>query len=247
MNLLVWIVVVLALMLLWALFVRWVLANPRGDFLTGLIYRGMQLHSLLVHRLRVTGREHIPCGSGPAGPDVAAGPLLIIANHTAGVDPSLIQASLRFEVRWMMAKDMMLKKADFFWEYARIIAVDRGGRDLGAAREAIRHLKQKGVIGIFPEGGIERPPRTLIPFLPGVGLIVAKSGAPVLPVLIEDTPPCKTAWGSLYTPGRAKITFLPMMQFDPKTSPDEITRQLQRVYEERTGWPMGERTPLTQE
>jgi 1-acyl-sn-glycerol-3-phosphate acyltransferase len=247
MNVYAWIFVVLAVMLVWAFFVRWVEANPRGDFLTGLIYRGMQLHSRLLHRLRVEGRENIPCGSGRAGPDVSAGPLLIIANHTAGVDPSLIQASLRFEVRWMMAKDMMLKDVDFFWDYARIIAVDRGGRDLGAAREAIRHLKQKGVIGIFPEGGIERPPRRLIPFLPGVGLIVAKSGAPVVPVLIEDTPPCPTAWGSLYTPGRAKISFLPMMRFDAKTSPEAITRELQRVFEDRTGWPIGERTPVTQE
>lgn len=115
-----------------------------------------------VHRLRVLGAEHIPDGRH-------AGPLLIVANHTAGVDPLLVQSACPFFVRWMMADDMQINGLNWFWRWVQVIGVDRNGREIAAAREAIRHLQDRGVIGIFPEGTLERPARHILPFLPGSG------------------------------------------------------------------------------
>src|SRR5690606_15597843 len=111
-----------------------------------------------------------------------AGPLIVVANHTAGVDPILTSAACPFQIRWIMAQDMRLPWLNWFWRWQRVIFVSRTGRDRGSVREALAHLKDGGVIGIFPEGGLERPPRQILPFRRGVGLLIAKAGVPVLPV-----------------------------------------------------------------
>jgi 1-acyl-sn-glycerol-3-phosphate acyltransferase len=230
-----WIILSFLALLAWAFLVRWLLNNPRGDLFTGIFYRLMKLDAFVFHRLRVFGRENIP--------DLPArhpGPLIVVINHTAGIDPVLVQAALHFEVRWMMARDMMVPALKALWDWSGAIPVDRGGRDTGSARDAIRYVRSGHAIGIFPEGGIERPPRTLLPFHPGVGFIIAKTEASVLPVIVEGTPVCPNAWGSLYTRGRARVTFLPLRTY-AGLKPAEITAKLQQDYLDATGWPLGER------
>lgn len=222
---------VFGILLAWAFFCAWIMDNPRGDVDIGLAWRILQIYSFLVHRLRVLGREHRPDSSRP-------GPLIVVVNHTAGVDPILIQAACPFEIRWMMAADMRLPTFEWFWSWIRIISVEREGREIAAAREAIRHVRAGGVLGIFPEGGIERPVRRLLPFSPGVGFIIAKTGAPVLPAIIEGTPDAEPAWASLWRFSRSSITFYPAIRYqDTGLSPAEIAADLHRRFEEWTGWP----------
>ena len=207
--------------------------NPRQDAEYGLGLAFVQVYVRLVHRLRVRGRV----------PDREAGRgMLVVVNHTAGVDPVLVQAVCPFEIRWMMARDMMIPSMNRWWRWLDVIPVDRGeqgkpGSDATAAKEAIRHLRAGGTVGVFPEGGIERPPRTLRPFAPGIGLLVRMTKARVLPVIIEDTPITDSAWGSLTTPSASKITVLPVFESaDAKKSPEEITRVIQGLFERATGW-----------
>lgn len=214
----------------WALFCRWLLTNPRQEPLVGLIYRGMQAYVALLHRVRYEGLNHVPRGVSP-------GPLVVVCNHTAGIDPLLVQAACEFEVRWMMANDMRLPRFEPFWRFARIIGVDRQGRDTTSAREAIRHLKAGGVIGVFPEGGIERPPETLRPFFSGVGLIVSRSKAPVLPVWIRGTPQVDRAWESLWTQSAARVTFGPIMRPGAGEGPEEVTQAVRAWFRDVSGWP----------
>lgn len=238
--------------LLWALAAHALLRNPRRDPAYGLGLFLTRLYVRLVHRLEVVGRENIPDAQShdavAPGPTVGAagGPLVVMVNHTAGVDPVLVQAACPFEIRWMMAKDMMLPALNAWWRWIRIIPVERAGdgvagSDPTAAREALSHLMGGGVVGVFPEGGIERPARTLRPFMPGVGLLVKRAKARVLPVILEFTPQTSSAWGSLLRTSRSRITFLPVV--DPhlpaagKVRAEEITQQLFELYVKATGWP----------
>lgn len=225
-----WFILTCPAVLAWALVCRWLLHSPRQEPLVGLIYRGMQAYVRLLHRVRYEGLSEVPRGVG-------AGPLVVVCNHTAGIDPLLVQAACEFEVRWMMANDMRLPRFEPFWQFARIIGVDRQGRDTTSAREAIRHLKAGGVVGVFPEGGIERPPETLRPFYSGVGLIVSRSKAPVLPVWIRGTPQVDRAWESLWTPSRARVTFGPIMRPEANEGPEEITRSVRAWFKQVSGWP----------
>lgn len=228
-----------------ALIARPLMDNPRGDIVTGIVYVTNRLYVRVVHRLRVTGLEHVPPSRTPP-----PGPLVVVANHTSGVDPMLIQSALAFEVRFMMARDMQPAILEPLWTWIGVISVDRAAPhgDTRAAREAIRFLQStgevgpngvvhSGVIGIFPEGGIERPRRQVLPFLPGIGLLIHKTGARVLPVIIDGGPDSRTAWGSLVTRSRATVRFLPMIDYSHSgLRPAEIAGDLQRRFLEATGW-----------
>jgi 1-acyl-sn-glycerol-3-phosphate acyltransferase len=209
--------------------------NPRG---AGAIPAGMywtlsRWYAHAVHRLRAQGQEGLRRQRRP-------GPLIIVVNHTAGVDPVLVQSSCDFEIRWVMARDMSTPAMEAFWEYGRIIFVDRKKGGTAGTREIIAHLKEGGVIGIFPEGAIERPARTLLPFAAGVGFVVRRTGAPVLPAVVEGTPAgLPTAWSSLVRTSRSRVTFHDLIDYSgTRLSAEEITADLQRRYQEWTGWPV---------
>jgi 1-acyl-sn-glycerol-3-phosphate acyltransferase len=155
-----------------------------------------------------------------------AGPLLVVCNHTAGVDPLLVQSACSFFVRWMMGKDMRLAWLRDVWDWLDIIDVDRKGRDTRAARVALRALRDRCVVGIFPEGRIERPRGRLLPFQPGLGLIVKSSGAPVLPVFIRGTPDAPTAWGSLSRRSSSVVRFGSLLRFESDDA-GAITREIE--------------------
>src|SRR5690606_28478224 len=84
---------------LFALGARTLLNNPRAEPLAGLALVFIRLYARFFHALRVEGGEHVPRSLHP-------GPLILVCNHTAGVDPLLVQAAVPFEIRWMMARDM---------------------------------------------------------------------------------------------------------------------------------------------
>jgi 1-acyl-sn-glycerol-3-phosphate acyltransferase len=160
-----WVIAVAVVLLAWAAACRRLLDNPRQDVEAGLILNAVGLFVRVVHRLRVEGRENVPAGRQP-------GPLLVVANHTAGVDPLLVQAACPFEIRWMMASDMRLVVGEPLWRWARVIFTASDPGQVAAAREAMRHLQSGGVLGIFPEGGLERPARRILPFRPVIGMLI---------------------------------------------------------------------------
>lgn len=244
--------------LAWALlaaFSRWLLAPGLrdGDLPACATYRLFQVYSRLVHRLHIEGGEHL-AGRSANRPSPTGRPLLVVSNHTAGVDPMLIQAAVPFEVRWVMAQDMRAPALHWLWEFGRIIFVerDRGADEpvrVSGWRDALRHLKRGGVLGVFPEGYIERPARRVLPFGEGVGLLVARTGAEVLPVIVEGTPQSPTAWGSLARRSHSRVRLLPPMTFEPdepgdKPSPARITRALREVFLQATGWPANDQPPV---
>lgn len=214
-----------------ALFSRAVMRGPREDVLTGVASLVSRAYCRVVHGLRVEGLENVP-REFPGG-------LVVVANHTAGVDPLVVQAAVPFYVRWMMIESMMLPALAGLWEWLEVIPVSGGRRELASARTAIRAVTSGAALGIFPEGGIERPARTLLPFIPGVGLIIAKTGAPVLPVVIEGTPVSKSAWGSLLRFSRTRVRIMPVIRYDARgMKPEAIAGDLERKYGAWTGWPV---------
>lgn len=237
MDALSWFVTVAVVWSGWAILTNVAARGPRGDVLTDLATRITWVYARLAHNLRVEGAENIPRTNTP-------GPLVVVANHTAGVDPLLIQSVCPFFIRWMMARDMQLPALEIFWKWAEIIPVDREQRDSTSAREAIRHLAQGEVLGIFPEGMLERPAQELLPFVAGVGLIVHRSKAPVLPVIIDGTPQVDPAWSSLWRTSRSTLRFLPIIDYsDSELRPGAIAEDLRQRFAGWTGWPLNDTPP----
>lgn len=214
--------------LLWAGIARRLLANQRFEFEYATVLLLAQIYARVFHRLRVEGESLIPKSTDR--------PLVIVSNHTAGIDPLLIQTVCPFAIKWMMAKDMMLPALDGVWRWLGVISVERQARDTTSARAAIRALARGEVVGVFPEGRIERPPHHILPFHAGIGLIVAKSGALVLPVVVDGTPQTAKAWESLRVPSRSRIAFHAPIDYRNHNAA-AIADDLRARYIRWTGWP----------
>jgi 1-acyl-sn-glycerol-3-phosphate acyltransferase len=170
--------------------------------------------------------------------DDLGGPMIVVCNHTAGVDPILVSLSVPTKIRWMMAEDMRLRGMDWFWNWLGVIFVARNRHGRTGLRRARAHLDAGGVIGIFPEGRIERPARRLLPFAPGVGVLVQRSGARVLPVIIEGTPTeASNAWESLWMRSSTRVRVMKPIDYkDSGKGNAEIAKDLHERYERWTGW-----------
>lgn len=206
--------------------------NPRGDPMSGTAFVLLRVYCWAFHRLEVHGRQHIP-----ASPVIDGRSVMIVANHTAGLDPLLIQSALGFFVRWMMAADMQgpgwLKP---LWDFSGVILVQRhGATEIAGVREAVRELKRGQAVGVFPEGRLERERGKLEPFLDGVGLLIARTRPIVVPVTIRGTPHCRSSWRSLMIPSRSVIRFHEAIDYHTlKTRADRIAPDLEARFREWT-------------
>jgi 1-acyl-sn-glycerol-3-phosphate acyltransferase len=224
----------MALILLWRVtFQRWLASGPSSNAITGFLWLVVRAYTRVMHHTTYAGLELIPQTNRPGG-------LVVVSNHTGPIDPLLVQAACRFEIRWMMAADMMVPQLDWLWRRQRMIPVARDGTDTVPAREAIRHVRDGGVVGIFPEGGIVLPREEVRPFHQGVGLVIARTKAPVLLVWVSQTSHETSMGPALVTPSRARVQFVDLLEFPGKIDAAAVTRQLQQRLAEVSGWPIND-------
>jgi 1-acyl-sn-glycerol-3-phosphate acyltransferase len=185
------------------------------------ILAGNEFFTRLFHELCVLN----PCTLPPTGPAI------LVCNHTAGLDPLLLQSACPRLVVWMMAKeyyDIPLLRGLF--QRLQMIPVERSGRDLAATRAALRVLDQGRVLGVFPEGRIETQ-RQLLPFQTGVALLAARSGAPVYPAYLDGSQRGREMIPSLLRPCSATVAFGPRIELDAQIGDrdglDQATRQIE--------------------
>ena len=228
-------------MAFWLWFVYWFqpwLDRRCGDGpITGFLWITGKLYARLIHRVRYVGFENLP-------PELCFGsqkPVIVIANHTAGIDPVILQTGLHRHLRWFMWAGNMHPALDWAWKHEKMIPVKYGASDDAIAlRVATRHLRAGGALGIFPEGAIARPPKELRPFQPGVALLARLGKAPIAMFWIHDTPYTESAWGSLFQRSHSVIEFLGMKDFSRSKDPEGVAEQLRLIYAERSGWTLNE-------
>jgi len=113
-----------------------------------------------------------------------SGPLIIAVNHSSFVDPPLAGICSRRGV-YYLARKSLLKWPVFgpLFPAMNVIPVDRDGHDMTALREVIHKIREGNAVVLFPEG-TRSPDGRLQPARAGIGLVIAKTGAPVLPMRI---------------------------------------------------------------
>ena len=176
-----------------------------------------------LHRIRIEGFDEPEIREVLAG-----GPLLVVANHTCGLDPMLLQMPIPRRIRWMMWTGQMGIGLGWFWRHLAVLPVAQDGRDLTSVRTALRALRDGEAIGIFPEGGIERPPGVLQPFEPGLGVLASRSQAPVLLCLIEGTP-APRVFGSFIRPSRSVVKAVALLQVADGESSESVTQRVREA------------------
>ena len=112
------------------------------------------------------------------------GPAIMAANHQSYLDPPLIGITCRREL-YYLARKTLFKNKLFGSILSRVnsLPVDLSGADLTAVRTIINLLKQGHRTVIFPEGTRSLTGQ-IQPARPGIGMIIAKTLAPVVPMRI---------------------------------------------------------------
>jgi 1-acyl-sn-glycerol-3-phosphate acyltransferase len=131
---------------------------------------------------------------------------VIICNHTSGVDPCVIQLCTHRVVHWMVAREYY-SMFGLAWAFRAVeaIAVNRGGIDTAATKNAIRLAEQGGLVGLFPEGRVNTTEALLQPGRPGAALIALRARVKVIPIFVTGVPYNGTALGSLFMTGNARV------------------------------------------
>lgn len=112
------------------------------------------------------------------------GPMVVCAPHSALVDPILIMAvlTIRRYPRYLAKKELFsIPVVGAFLRWIGMIPVDRGNADISSIKAALKVLKEKGIIGIFPEGTRVREEHAS-EAKTGAVMLASRTGVPLLPV-----------------------------------------------------------------
>jgi 1-acyl-sn-glycerol-3-phosphate acyltransferase len=145
----------------------------------------MLIHT--IYRVRMSGEQHIP----------EEGAVIIAANHVSFVDPLILGGMIRRPVRFVMHHSIFkIPVLNFIFRTGKAIPIasrDDNPAILEAAYAQINQvMRDKDVLGIFPEGAITRDGE-IQPFKSGVCKITTEHGVPVVPVALCNL------WGSMFS------------------------------------------------
>ena len=121
------------------------------------------------------------------------GGYILACNHCSAIDPMIVCQGIRHHHIHFMAKAELFQipvlKTVIRWLNA--FPVDRGSGDMTAIETAKQVIRDKEILGIFPEGTRSKD-NSLLRFKSGLALIAQQTGAPVLPMSITYLNPKKS-------------------------------------------------------
>jgi 1-acyl-sn-glycerol-3-phosphate acyltransferase len=156
-------------------------------------YNLIKICGWVFFRRRVVHRERM----------INHGPVILASNHESYLDPPLV-GSVADRAIFFLARKTLLDGAFFGWLLPKlnVIPVDQEGGDRSALKALIRILKAGEGTLVFPEGERTSDGR-LRPALPGLGFVIAKTLAPVVPMRIFGA---REAWPR----GSGRVRFRPI-------------------------------------
>jgi long-chain acyl-CoA synthetase len=189
---------------------------------------------------KIRGREHL---------HGVAGPILVACNHVTYLDVGFVLAALPPRLRHKLAVSMdgenlaamrrPPKQKGFFraWieriSYVLVVSLfnvfplpRRSGY-----RESFAYageLTDRGEsILIFPEGELT-PDGEIAAFRPGVGVLAARLGVPVVPMRIDGLYAVRMADKSHAKPGTVRVSIGEPLRFEPSATAEEIAREIEQ-------------------
>ena len=116
-----------------------------------------------------------------------AGPVILASNHASFLDPPLVGSGVRRPINYL-ARETLFRNPLSGWVLRKVnaVPVDRDGASGKGVKTILDRLKAGGGIILFPEGTRTRD-GGLQPARSGIGLVVIKSQAPVVPVRVFGT------------------------------------------------------------
>lgn len=138
------------------------------------IYNLTRFIARLFFRFRVIHPERV----------IQEGPVILAMNHQSYLDPPFAGISCHRAIYFLARKTLLdIPLLGWILPKLNVIFVDQEGSDRSALKAVIRILRENQGALVFPEGsrtldGNLQPPQ------PGIGLVIAKTLAPVVPMRI---------------------------------------------------------------
>jgi 1-acyl-sn-glycerol-3-phosphate acyltransferase len=144
------------------------------NFYYWIIYTLTKLVSRICFRMRVVHPERM----------INEGPTILAMNHQSYLDPPFAGSVCRRGI-YYLARKSLLESSFLGWLLPKlnVIPVDQEGSDRSALKALIRILRADQGTLVFPEGS-RTTDGNLQPALPGLGFVIAKTLAPVVPMRI---------------------------------------------------------------
>lgn len=122
-----------------------------------------------------------------AGRVPLSGPVILASNHASFIDPPLVGSGLRRDINYL-ARESLFRFPGIGWLLRQwnSVPVDRDGGGAKGLKAILDRLLAGGAIILFPEG-TRTADGKLQPARSGIGLIVIKSDAVVIPVRVFGT------------------------------------------------------------
>ncbi|HYE75727.1 MAG TPA: lysophospholipid acyltransferase family protein [Blastocatellia bacterium] len=144
-----------------------------------LLFRSLRLLCLIFcriyFRIEFKGLENVP----------REGPVILAANHESYADPVWLSIPFPYPLRYMTWSEVF--KVPLLGSLIRALGAFpvkiEGAGDRSALRTSLQHLKDKGTLVIFPEGGRTRTGQ-IMPFKFGVIRLALDTDAVIVPVSI---------------------------------------------------------------
>jgi len=155
-------------------------------------------------RSRFIGAEHVP----------KKGPVILAANHASYLDPPVVGSGLDRDINYLARQSLfrfpLIGRLLVSWNS---VPVDRDGGGARGLKNILDRLLGGAGIILFPEGTRSYDGK-LRPAQAGIGLVVAKSDAPVIPVRVLGS---HEAWGrsqKIPLPRRITVHYGEPMRFE---------------------------------
>ncbi|MBN1694797.1 1-acyl-sn-glycerol-3-phosphate acyltransferase [candidate division WOR-3 bacterium] len=184
--------------------------NLLTRFLRPLFYILIRFYFHIYHKLRIRGYKKY----------YSKNPYIIVANHSSHLDTPLILSCFSLD---SVNKIRAIAALDYFFSnplvristhlLCNIIPINRKTADLTSIGMISKSLKEGGSIIIFPEGTRSRDGE-INKFKPGVGLLIKKTKAEVLPIFIKGTYNCMNRGTKLPRRGPLEIQFGSPLKYD---------------------------------
>lgn len=144
---------------------------PRRTFVRHLLRLSARILLPMLAEVEIRGVENFP----------RQGPLIVVGNHTAAMEVVLMGVYAPWLIEFMGSIDIPHEKsiAAVINTYG-IIPVFRGNVTPSSMKTGLEVLKQDGILGIFPEGGIWEP--SIRRAQSGVAWLSYHAQAPILPI-----------------------------------------------------------------
>jgi len=155
-------------------------------------------------RWRVFGAENVPESGG----------VILASNHASFLDPPLVGSGLNRGINYLARESLFrFPGMGALLRSWNAVPVDRDGGGAAGLKAILDRLLAGGGIILFPEGTRTRDGK-LQPARSGIGLVVIKSTAPVVPVRVFGTYEAYGRHRKIPRPKRIAVKYGQVMNFE---------------------------------